>query len=115
MKYLAAVVKECLRIAPPVEFGLREATESFQLNKYQVEPGQLLLTHYPSVHKHAFADSNEFDPDRWYEESAAYNTKYANDQRNAFLTFSGGGRLCAGLKVPLSFPLPPPSFPPPDT
>lgn len=99
MKYLTAVVKECLRIDPPVEFGLRMVTESFQLGPYQVQPGQALFVHYPTVHKNAFAQSETFDPDRWYKQSPKFNADYAHDIRNAFCTFAGGGRLCPGWKV----------------
>ncbi|KAL6049353.1 hypothetical protein QOT17_020509 [Balamuthia mandrillaris] len=98
LHYCTAVVKEVLRVHPPVVGGFREVLEPFALGPYTVPRGEIILVSYQGVHSRAFNDPEMFDPDRFYRESETYSTKYKDDDRACFASFAGGTRSCVGMK-----------------
>jgi retinoid hydroxylase len=93
MTYLEQVIKEVMRIIPPVGGGFREVIESFDFNGYQIPKGwtiqyQIAQTHQDSA---IYAESDRFDPDRFSPE------RQEDKQTNfAYIPFGGGLRECLG-------------------
>lgn len=93
MTYLEQVVKEVLRLVPPVAGGFRRTIASCEFNGYQIPEGWMVLyqitqTHQdPSVYPHP----KDFNPDR-------FGSDRAEDKQKSFsfVTFGGGARECLG-------------------
>ncbi|XP_053406375.1 cytochrome P450 26A1-like [Mercenaria mercenaria] len=91
MTYLNNVVKELLRLSPPVGGGFRKAIKTFEVNGYQVPKGWAVTyairdTHEVSEH---FEDATEFKPERW-------ENFFVKNNQFLYLPFGGGRRACAG-------------------
>jgi len=86
------VIKESMRLYPPVYAIGRELTEDYELGGYVVEKGVTLLFVPWVTHRHAdyFDDPLRYDPDRWLPERAHALHKYA------YFPFGGGPRICIG-------------------
>ena len=86
------VIKESMRLFPPVYTIGRQLLEDFELGGYRLRKGDTLLfvqwvTHRSGVH---FDDPLRFDPDRWLPARAKEMHKYA------YFPFGGGPRICIG-------------------
>jgi cytochrome P450 len=93
MTYLEQVIKEVMRMIPPVGGGFREVIESFEFQGYQIPQGwsiqyQIAQTHQDSE---VYPDSDRFDPDRFSPDKA--EDKQASF---AYIPFGGGLRECLG-------------------
>ncbi|MGB5811768.1 MAG: cytochrome P450 [Polyangiales bacterium] len=86
------VIKESLRLYPPVYATGREVLEPYELGGYRVDPGVTLLFVPWVTHRHRdyFDDPLRFDPDRWLPERAGSLHRYA------YFPFGGGPRVCIG-------------------
>ncbi|THA29026.1 cytochrome P450 [Streptomyces sp. A1547] len=87
-----AVVKETLRLYPPLWFLQRTIEEPTELAGYPLRPGQKVavspfVLHRDPRHYHR---PTTFDPDRWTDRAANPLPKYA------FMPFGGGPRNCLG-------------------
>ncbi|MCT7967305.1 cytochrome P450 [Laspinema sp. D1] len=93
MTYLEQVVKEVLRLVPPVAGGFRRVLESCEFNNYQIPEGWMVLYQINQLHKDSSIYSNpqEFDPDR-------FSLDRAEDKPKPFtwIPFGGGARECVG-------------------
>jgi cytochrome P450 len=93
MSYLDQVLKEVLRIAPPVGGGYREVIKSFEFNGYLIPQGWSVLYQIPLTHKDSsiYTETERFDPQR-------FNPERAEDKAKPFshLPFGGGVRECIG-------------------
>ncbi|XP_052770912.1 cytochrome P450 26A1-like [Mya arenaria] len=91
LTYLNSVVKEVLRISPPVGGGFRQALETFEINGYQVPKGWKVVYSIANTHNITghFQDPTNFDPDRW-------SNKQTSGDPWGYLPFGGGRRACAG-------------------
>jgi cytochrome P450 len=103
---LDRVIKESLRMLPPVVYTPRISTRETELGPHRVPEGTIILAspylshHLPEVFPHP----ERFDPDRWLDGSIS---------PWAYIPFGGGSRLCVGapfatqvVKVALSVILP---------
>lgn len=92
LEYGAQVVKECLRLYPPVWLISRTPTEDDEMGGCEVPAGSMVLLSPYVAHRHpAFWDNPEgFDPDRFSPERSA------DRPRHAWIPFSGGPRKCIG-------------------
>jgi cytochrome P450 len=92
LEYTERVVKESIRLYPPVYTIGRQLLEDFELGGYTMRKGDTLLFVQWVTHRSAdcFADPLRFDPDRWLPERAKSIHKYA------YFPFGGGPRICIG-------------------
>jgi cytochrome P450 len=90
--YTERVIKESMRLYPPVHTIGRQLLEDFELGGYTIEKGVTLLFSQWVTHRRpeCFADPLRFDPDRWLPERAKAIHKYA------YFPFGGGPRICIG-------------------
>jgi len=92
LEYTERVIKESMRLYPPVYAIGRQLLEDFELGGYTLEKGVTLLFSQWVTHRRpeCFADPLRFDPDRWLPERAAKIHRYA------YFPFGGGPRICIG-------------------
>ncbi|KAH8422607.1 cytochrome P450 [Aspergillus melleus] len=103
-KYLQFVMKEVLRLYPPIAINSRKATKDTSLplgggpdekSPIFVKKGQDVIFYAHITHtlpEFWGPDANRFDPDRW----ANYKSSWA------YLPFSGGPRICLGQQFALA-------------
>ena len=93
MTYLEQVLKEVMRIIPPVGGGFREAVETFEFSGYRIPKGWNLQYQIAQTHKdeEIYPESDRFNPDRFAPENLA-------DKQASFgyIPFGGGLRECLG-------------------
>ena len=89
MPMLHRVIKESLRILPPVTWAQRSGNENFDVGPYHLtKNSSVLISHY-LTHRMSkiYPQPNKFRPDRWLDiEPTPYE----------YLPFSAGPRLCLG-------------------
>lgn len=92
MEFLDQVLKEVLRLIPPVGGGFREVLKSCEFKGYQIPQGWNVLYQIGSTHKDeaAFPQPDQFDPARFSPEQVAERRKYG------YIPFGGGIRECLG-------------------
>ncbi|NKB17018.1 MAG: cytochrome P450 [Pseudanabaena sp. CRU_2_10] len=93
MTYLDAVLKEVLRILPPVGGGFRETLQNCEFNGYQIPKGWTVLYQITQTHKleELYPAPQNFDPERFAPENAADKQKLFG-----YVPFGGGLRECLG-------------------
>lgn len=94
MAYTERVIKECLRLYPPVSFISRESSEEFKLYGHSIPPNTLVHLHIYDIHRDPkyFPDPELFDPDRFLPENCEHRHPFA------YIPFSAGPRNCIGQK-----------------
>lgn len=94
MKYLDRVIKEALRLYPPVPKVGRVLSEDVQLDEYKIPMGCMIGVHIYYLHRDErfFPDPEKFEPDRFLPENTAGRHPYA------YIPFSAGSRNCIGRK-----------------
>ncbi|MGW6688366.1 cytochrome P450 [Streptomyces sp. NPDC054961] len=87
-----SVVKETLRLYPPLWFLQRTVAEPAELAGYPLRPGQQVAVSPFVLHRdpHHYDEPTAFHPDRWTDRPATPRPKYA------FMPFGGGPRTCLG-------------------
>ena len=93
MTYLEQVLKEVMRLIPPVGGGFREAVETFEFGGYRIPQGWNIQYQIAQTHKdeEIYPESDRFDPDR-------FDPKQPADKQASFgyIPFGGGLRECIG-------------------
>ncbi|MBE9168292.1 cytochrome P450 [Pleurocapsales cyanobacterium LEGE 06147] len=93
MTYLEQVLKEVLRIIPPVGGGFRAAIESFEFKGYRIPKGWNIQYQIAQTHKdkEIYQECDRFDPDR-------FSPERTEDKQKSFgyIPFGGGLRECLG-------------------
>jgi cytochrome P450 len=92
LTYTEKVIKEAMRLYPPVWAFVREAIEEFEIGGYRL-PARTNFVLCPwIVHRdsHFYEQPHEFRPERWTEEIEHQLPKFA------YFPFGGGQRTCIG-------------------
>jgi cytochrome P450 len=94
--YLKAVIKESLRLYPPIWQLGRDVVRPCTLHGYQCQPGQAFLINTYQLHRDAnvFADPETFLPERWLAEPTA-----TVPPRGSYLPFGSGPSKCPGERL----------------
>ncbi|KAK4880257.1 hypothetical protein RN001_008403 [Aquatica leii] len=94
LRYLDQVVKESMRMYPPVAFILRKLKEDAVFNNHILPKNLIVSVFIYGLHHHKdlYPNPEVFDPDRFNEENCKNRSLYA------FIPFSMGIRNCIGNK-----------------
>jgi cytochrome P450 len=92
LSFLDSVVRETLRLYPPVHMGMRVAARDLAYHQYRIPAGtrviySIYLTHRLADH---WPDPDQFVPDRFRQTSGGSRPSYS------YLPFGGGPRNCIG-------------------
>ncbi len=92
LPYTTAVVKETLRLFPPLWMTGREAARRCEIGGERVAPGTLIMTSQWAVQRHPalFRRPDEFRPERWLTGETSELPRFA------YFPFGGGPRVCIG-------------------
>ncbi|XP_023931220.1 cytochrome P450 26A1-like, partial [Lingula anatina] len=93
LRYLSQVVREVLRINPPVGGGFRKVLKTFDVDGMQVPKGWTVTYSIRDTHEttNFFQQRDKFDPDRWNAiQGDSQEVKYN------YLPFGAGARGCLG-------------------
>jgi cytochrome P450 len=92
------VVREALRLYPPVPMMVRQARQAERFRARPVAPGAQVVISPWYLHRHEglWEDPDAFRPDRWGTEAARTSA------RVAYLPFSAGPRICPGAGFALT-------------
>ncbi|KAK8768427.1 hypothetical protein V5799_015108 [Amblyomma americanum] len=92
LKYLECVIKESMRLYPPVPLVARNIDEDVHVGSHIIPKGTVVLCAIYFLHRHpgVYADANSFIPERFMDNR--------NISPYAYVPFSAGSRNCIGQK-----------------
>jgi cytochrome P450/NADPH-cytochrome P450 reductase len=96
LPYTTQVIKETLRIYPPMPVTIRRALRDGLLGRYRIRRGDVILVGALAAHRdprYWGPHADEFDPDQFSTEKAM------SRPRHAFIPFSIGRRQCMAQEV----------------
>ncbi|MEO1289021.1 MAG: cytochrome P450 [Chloroflexota bacterium] len=92
LSYTEQVIKESMRVLPPVWSVARQARETTELGGYPIRKYATAVIPIWGVHhdERWYPDPYQFKPERWTEKNEAQIPRYA------YLPFGAGPRVCVG-------------------
>lgn len=92
LPYTEMVFAESMRLYPPAWGIGRMVIRDYDLGRYELAPGSIVLLSPFVVHRDPrwFSEPERFDPERWRPEEKALRPKFS------YLPFGGGARVCIG-------------------
>ncbi|NXS93745.1 CP26C protein, partial [Jacana jacana] len=96
LRYLDCVIKEVLRVLPPVSGGYRTALQTFELDGYQIPKGWSVMYSIRDTHETAAvyqSPPSGFDPDRFGADRMEPTGRFH------YIPFGGGARSCIGKEL----------------
>ncbi|MFB6188553.1 MAG: cytochrome P450 [Halapricum sp.] len=97
LPYLERVVRESMRLYPPVPGIVRQPTTDVEIGGYTIPEGETVVLSQWVVHRdqRSFDNPLAFDPDRWERRGREDRHPFA------YFPFSGGPRRCVGDRFAL--------------
>ncbi|XP_074089459.1 cytochrome P450 26C1 [Macrotis lagotis] len=98
LHYLDCVIKEVLRLLPPVSGGYRTALQTFELDGYQIPKGWSVMYSIRDTHELAAlyqSPPEGFDPERF----GSAREEHRGAGRFHYIPFGGGVRSCIGQEL----------------
>lgn len=94
MHYLKAVVKETLRLHPPITFLAREARENVQVMGYEIAAGTMIITNTYAIGRDpvSWEEPEKFLPERFLSSSVDFRGLDFE-----LIPFGAGRRGCPGI------------------
>jgi len=88
-EFAEAVVKETMRLRPPIPFAAHRARSKIRLGDYTVAPGTVVLPYLPLLHRdpEVFDNPSQFRPERFLR---------SDPPRYAWAPFGRGSHACIG-------------------
>jgi retinoid hydroxylase len=92
MTYLEQVLKEVMRLIPPVGGGFRSAIATFEFAGYRIPKGWNIQYQIAQTHQdqNLYPESDRFDPDRFAPDNLVDKSSFG------YIPFGGGLRECIG-------------------
>ncbi|XP_050221358.1 cytochrome P450 726A27-like [Mercurialis annua] len=99
LHYLKLVIKETLRLHPPVALIPRESGERYQMNGYDINPKTKILINAWAIGRDSksWANAEKFDPERFVDSSVNYM-----GNNFEFVPFGAGKRMCPGIVMAMA-------------
>lgn len=97
LTYTESIIKETLRLYPPLWLILRQAEVGFPLGRYHVPRGSGIWISPYTLHRHPgfYEAPDVFSPERFIPDSAGQDLEQRLPKL-AYLPFGGGPRVCLG-------------------
>ncbi|MDZ4762548.1 MAG: cytochrome P450 [Alphaproteobacteria bacterium] len=94
MPFHEQVIKEAMRLYPPVSLIDRVALRDVKVGDIEVKKGEIVLLMVYAMHRHEmlWTRPEAFDPDRFSE------ARSQGRHRFQYMPFGGGQRICIGMK-----------------
>ncbi|MBD0300733.1 MAG: cytochrome P450, partial [Tolypothrix sp. T3-bin4] len=90
--YTQQIIKESMRLYPPVPLMGRQAAVDTQIDDYEIPQGMAIMISQWVMHRHPkyFENSEAFQPERWTQEFEKQLPK------GVYIPFGDGPRICIG-------------------
>ena len=101
LDYTEAVVKEAMRVYPPVPMVPREPTTDVEIAGYRIPEGTMVLCSQVVAHldERWWDDPMAFRPERWLDEDGEIEDEAEAERPDyAYFPFGGGPRRCIGAE-----------------
>ncbi|XP_075644400.1 cytochrome P450 705A22-like [Castanea sativa] len=105
LPYLQAVVKETLRLYPPLPVTTRKCRQNCEIGGFEIPQETVVLINLYVIMRdpELWDNPNEFQPERFLVSSEKQESmKYKHNETFSFLPFGAGRRACPGSKLGLS-------------
>ncbi|KAL2943907.1 Cytochrome P450 71A4 [Bienertia sinuspersici] len=99
MKYLKAVIKETLRLHPPVPLsGFRESSEDIKIDRYDINAHTQVIVNAWAIQRDPkiWRDPENFNPERFLNDLSYIDFK---GQHFQLIPFGSGRRGCPGISL----------------